>query len=184
MNNFYVEIERCIRHGSAYDLFWNMDGLKLDGYREIVSIREDGKVEIIKNGKSKILETARIPNRPEGEGPQLIVEAETSRSNAPCTVSVQAKVTEGTAPVYYTQGADKEGIYNNQYVLWELYGPNDEDYTDFWSERWIAPVAEREDGAETELRFKIEQPGHYRLRVSTVDLAGRSAVVWKEILIK
>ena len=72
-------------------------------------------------------------------------------------------------------------VYNNQYVLWELYGPNEEDYTDFWGERWDAELIETGEGAKVIFEFKIEEPGAYRLRVSTSDLAGRSAVVWKEI---
>ena len=30
MNNFYIEIERCIRLGVEYDLFWNMENLELN----------------------------------------------------------------------------------------------------------------------------------------------------------
>ena len=47
MSNFLVEIERCIRLGIAFDLFWDMKDLDLSAYREIVHIREDGKVEVI-----------------------------------------------------------------------------------------------------------------------------------------
>ena len=50
MSNFYVEIERCIRLGVAFDLFWNLENLNIDDYREIVTIREDGKVNVLKNG--------------------------------------------------------------------------------------------------------------------------------------
>jgi hypothetical protein len=181
MSNFYIEIERCIRLGVEYDLFWNLDNLELAGYREIVTIRKDGKVEVAQNGNREVLDGARIPERPDGDLPQLSVEVEEAGENAPTTVTARAKVTEGAAPVYYTQGANKNGIYRNTYVLWELYVPDEEDYTDFWNERWDVSVSERDDSATTEMEIQIADPGAYRLRVSTSDMAGRSTVVWKEI---
>jgi len=183
MSNFYIEIERCIRLGIEYDAFWNLENFELNGYDEIVEIREDGKVEITKNGKSKLLESARIPERPEGISPKLSVEINSTSNKAPSTITAFAKITEGSSPVYYTQGANKNGIYRNVYVLWELYGPEDEDYTDFWAERWYVPVIENGNSAFTEIKFKIDKPGNYKLKVSTSDLAGRSTVVWKEIVI-
>ncbi|MCK4988984.1 MAG: hypothetical protein KAS29_00805, partial [Bacteroidales bacterium] len=164
-----------------YDLFWNMENLELNDYREVVSIKEDGKVEITLNGQSEILNSARLPERPEGEAPQLAVELITDHGNASSTIKARATVTEGSAPVYYTQGADKVGIYKNTYVLWELYGPEEEDYTDFWNDRWDVFVSENTDSAIIEINFKIDNPGNYHLRVSTADVAGRSAIVWKEI---
>ena len=181
MNNFYIEIERCIRLGVEYDLFWNMENLELIGYREIVTIREDGKIEVSKNGETKLLDSARIPERPDGDRPQLSVEVETSNGNAPGTMTARAKVIEGSAPIYYTQGAGKDGIYRNTYVLWELYGPEEEDYSDFWNDRWNVVVSENNNSATIEIKFKIDKPGNYRLRVSTTDVAGRSTVVWKDI---
>lgn len=181
MNNFYIEIERCIRLGVEYDLFWNMENLELNGYREIVTIRKDGKVKVSKDGTGKLLESARTPERPDGDLPQLSVEIETEAGKALNKVTARAKVTEGSAPIYYTQGAGKDGIYRNTYVLWELYGPNEEDYTDFWKERWDVLVSEEKNSAIVEINFKIEKPGSYRLRVSTTDVAGRSTVVWKDI---
>ena len=181
MNNFYIEIERCIRLGVDYDLFWNLENIELKGYRELINIRKDGKVEVTKNGKSEILNSARIPQRPEGEHPQLSVELSTSTKNNTYSVIAHAKVTETAAPVYYTQGAGKDGVYRNTYVLWELYGPEEEDYTDFWKERWDVSVSEEKNSASIEIKFHIEKPGNYRLRVSTTDVAGRSTVVWKDI---
>ncbi|MCD6598084.1 MAG: hypothetical protein J7L04_10370 [Bacteroidales bacterium] len=183
MNNFYIEIERCIRLGVEYDLFWNMENLELNNYREIITIREDGKVEVAKNGKSKLLDSARIPERPDGDRPKLSVELETNNGNSQGTVTARAKVIEGSAPIYYTQGAGKDGIYKNTYVLWELYGPEDEDYTDFWNERWNVSVIEEKESTSVEIKFNIDKPGDYRLRVSTTDVAGRSTVVWKDLII-
>jgi len=181
MNNFYIEIERCIRLGVDYDLFWNLENIDLKGYRELVNIRKDGKVEVTKNGKSEILNSARLPQRPEGEHPQLSVKLSTSTENNTYSVTAYAKVTETDAPVYYTQGAGKDGVYRNTYVLWELYGPEEEDYTDFWNERWDVSVSEEKNSASVEIKFNIDKPGNYRLRVSTTDVAGRSTVVWKDI---
>ncbi|VAX24594.1 hypothetical protein MNBD_IGNAVI01-3106, partial [hydrothermal vent metagenome] len=126
MSNFYVEIERCIRLGVEYDSYWNLQDLALDSYREIVVIREDGKVEITKNGTTKILDSTRKPERPDGVPPQLSVEIKSSSGKAPSAIIARADVKDGSAPVYYTQGANKDGIYRNVYVLWELYGPKEE----------------------------------------------------------
>ncbi len=82
------------------------------------------------------------------------VELKTIHGNASNKIKARATVTEGSAPVYYTQGADKNGIYKNSYVLWELYDPEEEDYT-----------------ATVEFEFKIDLPGFYRLRISTADVA-------------
>ena len=183
MSNFYIEIERCIRLGIEYDAFWNLEELELNGYDEIVEIREDGKVEITKNGKSKLLESARTPERPEGVAPNLKVELKSYSKKAPSTITATAEITEGTSPVYYTQGANKNGIYRNVYVLWELYGPEEEDYTDFWNDRWDVAVTEKNNSATAEINFKIDKPGNYRLKVSASDLAGRSKVIWKNIKI-
>jgi len=184
MSNFYTEIERCIRLGIEYDLFWNLVDLESEGYREIIIIREDGKVEIVKNGQRFMFDSARTPERPEGEAPQLSVELKSVHGKTPGTFQACATVTPGSAPVYYTQGANKEGVYLNSYVLWELYGPGEEDYTDFWNERWDVSVTEADNTASVELEFTIDQPGTYRLRTSTSDAAGRSSVVWKEIIVE
>lgn len=184
MNNFYIEIERCIRLGVEYDLFWNMENLELERYREVVHIMEDGKVEISKSGDSKMLNSARVPERPDGDAPQLSVELELENGHKPGGVIARATVKEGSSPIYYTQGADKKGVYHNQYVLWEMYGPQEEDYTDFWYNRWEAVISEEEDSATSEIKFKIDKSGKYRLRVSTVDVAGRSKAVWKDIIIE
>ncbi len=181
MSNFYIEIERCIRLGIEYDLFWNIENLELNDYREIVSIRENGKVEITKNGSTNILDCARMPVRPDGVCPTLTVNIESNSGNAPSTITALAEVEEGSSPIYYTQGAGKDGVYKNSYVLWELYGPEEEDYTDFWNDRWNVTVTEKNNSATAEIKFNIEKPGNYRLKVSASDLAGRTKVVWKEI---
>ena len=51
MHNFFTEIERAIRLGVAFDLVWDLAGLKLSDYREVVQVREDGKVEVLKVGR-------------------------------------------------------------------------------------------------------------------------------------
>ena len=184
MSNFLIEIERCIRLGVAYDLFWNLENLKLDQYREVITIRDDGKVSVEHDGETTLLESARVPDRPGGTGPQLSVDVKREGTGVSAMFKAKAEVVEGSAPVYYTQGADSSGIYKNAYVLWELYGPEEEDYTDFWYERWKATIEEEKNSAMVTLAFKIEKPGKYRLRVSSVDVAGRSTVVWKDITVE
>ncbi len=67
MGNFFTEIERCIRLGVAYDLLWDLEGHPPTGYREIVRVREDGKVEVIVEGRSARRDGPRTPDRPKGD---------------------------------------------------------------------------------------------------------------------
>ena len=74
MGNFFTEIERCLRAGVAFDLCWDLEGLKLDGYREVVRVREDGRVEVIAGGKHKLQEGPRVPEPLPGKPPKLTLE--------------------------------------------------------------------------------------------------------------
>ena len=91
---------------------------------------------------------------------------------------------EQASPVYYTTGTDGQGVYHNARVLWEIYGPGDEDY------RALLPAGANPrttfvgQTAVVEQQFSLKQAGHYRLRAATTDLAGRSMVVWREIVVR
>lgn len=63
-------------------------------------------------------------------------------------------------------------------VLWELYGPGEEDYRTLAGH--VVQSSAADQPAWVEAKFTISQPGHYRLRAATTDLTGRSTVVWKE----
>jgi hypothetical protein len=183
MGNFFAEIERCIRMGIAYDLFWDMEGYDFPGYSEVVRIREDGKVTVEVDGKRIVHNGPRIPDRPEGNPPQLAVELSIETGKAPLEVSARAFLIEDSSPVYYTLGADSKGIYKNMKVFWELYGSKEKDYR-FLLDRSREPrICDEDARATVDIKFKISQPGKYRLRAATVDLAGRTAVVWKNITV-
>lgn len=179
MANFFTEIERCLRLGVGFDLMWDLDGLKLDGYREVVRVRENGRVEITVDGRRSSRTGPRVPERPVGESPQLMVELSDEVGESPRAITARARVTEGSAPIYYTTGADRRGVYHNVMVLWELYGPGAEDYR-MLSGRVTPPPTRDDSSSVVETRFTVTQPGRYRLRAATTDLAGRSTVVWKE----
>jgi hypothetical protein len=183
MGNFFTEIERCIRMGVAYDLLWDIAGHPPTGYREVVRIREDGRVEVIAGGRNVLHEGPRTPDRPEGGPPQLAVELSTETGKAPLGVIARALLVEGSAPVYYTLGADPKGVYRNVKVLWELYGPGEEDYRFLLSETREPRIRQESGRTRVEIEFRIERPGQYRLRAATVDLAGRTTVVWKDITV-
>jgi len=180
MGNFFTEIERCLRQGVAFDLLWDLDGFKHTGYREVVRIREDGRVEVRAGGKNVVLDQARTPARPGGTPPKLAVDV----SPAALTMTARATITEGDASVYYTMGADKKGVYRNAMAAWELYGPEDEDYRFLRWESDEARISRGDDATTVEIGFNVQVPGHYRLRTSTVDMAGRTAVVWTEFDVK
>ena len=183
MHNFFTEIERAIRLGVAFDLIWDLDGLELSDYREVIRIREDGQVEIYEAGETALHAGARTPTRPTGTPPTLTVDVSTSQTNIPLEVRACATVTEGSAAVYYTRGADANGIYNNEMVLWELFGPAEEDYRFLNREHSEIRINQTESVAEVEIHFRLKDPGSYHLRTATVDIAGRTAVAWKTIIV-
>jgi hypothetical protein len=180
MGNFFTEIERCLRLGVAFDLRWDLEGLKSDGYREVVRVREDGRLDITGGGRLASRRSPRRPERPPGEPPKLSVEVSPESGQRPRLFTARARVTEGAAPVYYTAGADRRGVYHNVLVLWELFGPGAEDYRQL-SGRVTSPLTGGSAFAVVETRFTLERPGRYRLRAATTDLAGRSSVAWKEL---
>lgn len=182
MGNFFTEIERCLRLGVAFDLLWDLPGIDPKGYREVVRVREDGKVEVALGNNRCVLDGARTPAWPEGDAPKLRVRLSTSSGAAPLEVTASAHVIEGSAPIYYTLGPDSEGIAHNTMVSWELYGPNDEDDRYLRAAGRVRP--HDEGGHAVDTAIELNEPGHYRLRVATVDLAGRSSVLWKEIVVQ
>ena len=184
MGNFFTEIERCIRMGVEYDLFWDIEGYKYPGYREVVRIREDGKVMVEIDGKKILYDGPRIPSRPEGNPPQLAIELSIETGKAPLEVAARAFLTEGSSPVYYTLGANRKGIYENVKVFWELYGPREEDYRILLDWNRQPRILDEGTRSTVDIKFRISRPGKYRLRAATVDLAGRTAVVWENITLK
>ena len=183
MHNFFTEIERAIRLGIAFDLIWDLEGFTLSDYREIVRIREDGKVEVHEGSETTLHEGARTPTRPTGTPPILTVDVSIPQTDIPLEVRACATITKGSASVYYTRGADASGIYNNEMVLWELFGPEEEDYRFLNRDHSEIRIDQTETIAEAEIRFSLKHPGNYRLRAATVDMAGRTAVAWETISI-
>ena len=105
MHNFFTEIERAIRLGVAFDLLWDLDqALKLSDYREVVRIREDGKVEVHEGSETTLHEGARIPTRPTGTPPTLTLDVSIPQTDVSFEVRACATVTKGSAAVYYTRG--------------------------------------------------------------------------------
>ena len=182
MSNFFVEIERCLRHGVAFDLLWDLPRLHLADYREVVRVREDGKVEVRDTNGIALLDHAREPARPGGKPPILNVELSLLTPNAPTQVTAKAEITETSAPVYYMPGPDAAGTFHNEYMAWELYGPEPQDYR-FLTGTSGPHVREHGSNVEVEIRFSLNRPGTYRLRAATVDLAGRSTVVWRSLTV-
>ncbi len=183
MGNFFVEIERCLRLGVGFDLLWDLPNAQPSGYREVVRIREDGRVESTEEGKHTLFERARVPARPAGVPPALEVALSSYEGTAPLYLTARAEVGQTTAPVYYTLGADNHGVYHNAVVAWELYGPGEEDYRIVTPPGLTPRVTATGGKFETEVEFAISRPGSYRPRAATVDSAGRSTIKWTAITV-
>lgn len=164
MSRFFAEIERGLREGVEFDLVWDLPGLRLD-YPEVVRIREQN--------------TAAAAQPAFGNPPKLEVRVTAGERR----FTAIARIRETDSPVYYTHGAGASGILQNAMVLWELYGPEPEDYT-FLMAPGMRPTV-RQTGPpgqyEVECTFEASKPGAYRLRAATADLHGRTAVVWTEL---
>ena len=183
MGALFTEVERCLRLGVRFDILGEFPGIQVKGYREVVRIRDDGKVELTEGEQSLLLEKPRVPARPKGVPPALVVTVSPDPSGHPLSFLARAMATETSAPVFYTLGTDSEGIYHNAAVAWELYGPGDADHR-FLLPTGLKPrVARTERGFEALIEFRLERPGNYKLRAATVDAAGRSTVVWTPVTV-
>ena len=181
IRNIGMEVERCYRLGVCYDMAWDIEGLDLSGYREVVRVKEDGTIEVTgKDGAVTVLQGSRPVTRPAGDPPGLEVTLSTAKGQAPLEVTAMAELTAGSAPVYFTPSlkyADA-GVWRNEKVIWQLYGPEEWDYNKLED----APVTLQ--GATCAITFTLDKPGAYRLRASVVDRAGRSTVVWRELSVE
>ncbi len=176
MSNFFAEAARCMRAGIAFDQSWDLPELRWDGYREVVRVREDGKVEVTGGGRTSVLPAARALAAPGGSPPELTVTVEAKAG----IVIASARVRETGAPVFYTLGAGTDGVYRNALVAWELYGPAEEDCQIFAPPGLKPDVTLEPGGGVARARFPASKPGRYRLRAATVDAVGRTTVVWRE----
>ena len=166
MSNFFREIERAWRAGESFDLMWDVAGVKVDRYRKVARVREEQPLR------------APLASPPEGEAPRLTVLIVAPRG-------AQARVEETTAPVWYTIGADDEGVYRNAAVAWEWFGPGEEDYVYLMPDK-LKPDTRAVAGGgvwEASTQLPVEREGRYRLRAATVDRAGRSTVVWRDVTV-
>ncbi|MDD9975878.1 MAG: hypothetical protein OXU27_17845, partial [Candidatus Poribacteria bacterium] len=71
----------------------------------------------------------------------------------------------------------------NEMVLWELFGPGEEDYRFLNREQSEVRITQTGSVAGVEVSFSLKYPGDYRLRAATVDMAGRTAVAWETITV-
>jgi hypothetical protein len=175
MGNFFTEIERCIRSGVSFDLLWDLPGIEVSEYRDVIRVGEDGAV----TSKANSGAVGTTPMRPGGPAPELRISMTASGEADALDLTATARVVEKSAPVYYTLGADTEGVYHNARVAWELYGPSEEDYLFIRPEKLKPRVHVTGDVAEVEITARLKRPGKYRLRAATVDRAGRTTVVWQ-----
>lgn len=169
-----MEMERCYRQGVCYDLAWDLDGLDLSGYREVVRVKEDGKIQVTKaDGSVEVFDEPRPVQRPEGEPPELTVTLSAAEGTAPLTVTVRAEVKERSAAVVNAPWQDESGVWRKGgEVMCEVYGPEEWDFRGLGAPPMSAPPG---------LALTFERPGTYRLRACAVDVVGRTTVVWKEI---
>ena len=121
MGNFFAEIERCLRLGVAFDLLWDLPDLPLPGYREVVRIREDGKVEVSEDGQHTVLDHARIPERPSAP-PELKVTLSATEGRTPLAITARADVVDFGAGLLHSRRRHR-GRLSQRAVAWERTDP-------------------------------------------------------------
>jgi hypothetical protein len=181
MGNLFGEIERCLRLGIVFDVAWDLPGLKPTQYREIVHVREDGTLQTRNEAGEETSSNPRPAQRPDGHPPQLTLEVAASDSSGSKQFTARAEVTEGSAPVFYTPRSNREGVYENAVVFWELFGPRDEDYRVLLGENNRLQISDDHPTYHVAIKFQVQRPGTYRLRAAIADLSGRTSVVWKTL---
>lgn len=124
------------------------------------------------------------PERPAGSPPHLSVHLSSTEGVAPLSITGQGHRRDETAPVFYTHGADPTGVHHNAAVAWEVYGPQEEDYRALPPPRMRPNMTRTGTRREITTSITLDQPGRYRLRVSTVDVAGRSTVEWIPMVVR
>jgi len=143
-HHLFSEIESALRRKVAFDIV--PDDVETTGYARVV----------------------RIEPRPAAQrkdGPRLSVEISRAGNTFTAVASVPDRV-------FNTRGANRSGVYENDEVFWELYGPAGEDY------QTLIPRA------PSRVSFDLTAPGAYRLRAAVCDLAGRVRVAWKDIIVE
>jgi hypothetical protein len=100
-------------------------------------------------------------------------------STTAIAITAKARVDETTSKVFYTFGADSEGVYRNALVAWEVYGPEEPDQLVLLPERLKPLSVLDKTGGSVEVTFPLTRVGNYRLRAATVDTSGRSTVIWR-----
>ncbi len=169
MSRFFAEVERLFRSGESFDLLWDLPGMDTSGYGNVVRVLEDGNVE---------------RRAQEAIAPRLTVTVAGHSDVGVLLVTARARVEETTSRIYYTFGADTDGVYRNALVAWELYGPEEEDQALVIPEGLKPRVEQDATGGTVDVSFRLTRPGDYRLRAATVDVAGRSTVVWKPLRVR
>jgi hypothetical protein len=180
MHNAFTEMERSVRLGLTYDLAWDVPGLNFSGYRELVRVREDGQVEVHSGANRVLRDGPRTPDRPEGSPPGLSLTLKTMSNLERNRIRARASVVQRETPVFYTIHHNKEGGYDNAVVLWELFGPRDEDYRALLNDGVRPEIQWHGSACDVDVEFLVRSPGRYRLRAAVSDTAGRTAVVWQQ----
>ncbi|MBS1825316.1 MAG: hypothetical protein JST93_08350 [Acidobacteria bacterium] len=163
MSRFFAEVERLFRAGEPFDLLWDLPKLDYSGYSSVIRVQEDGKVER-RNGK--------------GAPPRLTVTLSAQAGSEAIAVTATGRVEETTSKVFYTFGADSEGVYRNALVAWEVHGPEEVDQAPLLPDRLKPRSSLNAAGGTAEVTFSLTRPGSYKVRAATVDTSGRSTVVW------
>ena len=160
LTNAAVEVERCIRSGIVFDFAIDEPRFKPKGYEELIYIREDGSVKIVRPGRGEqVLSQGRNSSRPDlGPMPQISIRVDQVPASGPGMVKMTALPTPGAGEM--ALDIPRIGLYR-----WEAFVTDD--------------AGNMKDliGSDTDtFSFEAKLDGNYRVRVAASDVFGRPAV--------
>lgn len=161
--NAAMEVERLIRMGIEFDVAVDDPLLNPEGYDELVYVREDGTLRIVRPGQEDVLlDGPRLVERPDlGPAPRLTIALDSPVPSAGGKVTLKAVAEIGTG--------DWHAERPEATVNWEVY---DEEVLVPITAYGIFPVrGER-------LTFRPEKAGTYVVRAAVADVFGRPAIAY------
>jgi hypothetical protein len=169
LHNAAVEMERLLRLGVDFDIVVDGDNFDGEGYHEVIFVRPDGTLSIVRNGEEEHRDEPRVPPRPSLQaGPEIEVTVAPSPDDLG-KFELRATVSGGCPPLGFCVGQDLEtGFQRWVPAIWEHYSPGG-GYRVLYGQEHL---------------LELKEPGEHRFHAVTVDAYGNTTEKWISQVIK
>jgi len=162
--NAAAEMENLLHNGTKFDVAIDEPRFTAKGYKELIYIRENGRVDVVRNGNiiSSYQGPVKTPYRADyGPGPKVYTETKVDKTVNPAKISIKISTEPGTGEI-------AKSLYIQQPPL-------------VWTDVLLPDLDCIYTGAA---EFDIPaKPGTYKIRATTSDCFGRPAIVEKEVVV-